>query len=139
MSRQKDLNYIENQIQKLRGEAVKIQEAFQAYSVDMGQVIRDILTKAGVWEEINKLEEERLASRNRMQTKIQQLNQEAADLQKVRNFLLGREQQEATSEPASELPVVDAETTVENTVAEEAPEEAPAATEPPRSRPQPPV
>lgn len=108
MSRNEDLTFAEEQLQTLRAEAVQLQEAFQKYDIDVTQNVREILTKAGIWEGVNKLEVERHAARQRMQERLKMLTEQAEDLQKVRSFLLGRDQMAKVAEvaqPMESLPV----------------------------------
>jgi hypothetical protein len=103
-SRQKDLAHLEEQILELGAEARSVQGKFQEYNAKVGQRIREILERAGVWEEVNTLERERNEASQKAQAKLQDLDARAKDLQRVRAFLLGREQEdpEAGSEKGAE-------------------------------------
>jgi hypothetical protein len=102
LSRQKDLTHVEDKIRSLGMEAQKVQAAFQKYSTEVHQAIRDLLEKAGVWEEVNSMEVTRAGVAKKAEDKIKVLNAEAQDLQKVRAFLLGRAQEEAVLDEVDE-------------------------------------
>jgi len=151
-SRHEDLTYCETEVQKLRAEAVSIRESFQKYEVEVGQAIREILVEAGVFEEVNKLEEDRQTARQRFQQKLKGLNEQATDLQKIRDFLLGREQEQPGPEPdlkpvllpepdedeeKAEVPLEDIPPELDLDSDSEDVKTEPA--KPPRSRPRPPL
>ncbi len=91
MSRQEDLTYIEKKILSISAEAKRVQQTYQQYHAEVQASVRDILTEAGVWEEVHSMEIERTEASKRADTKIRELQAEAGRLQAVRNFLLGRE------------------------------------------------
>jgi chromosome segregation ATPase len=117
-SRQKDLAHLEEQVLALGSEARGVQEKFQKYNTKVGQRIRQILEKAGVWEEVNALEAERNETSRKAQEKLRDLDTRMKDLQRVRAFLLGREQED----PGVEAKSKEEEPTVEETWGEEADE-----------------
>lgn len=102
-ARQKDLVFTEQRIQELGAEVQKIQTTYQKYHGEVRDTIRDLLVKAGIWEEVNGLEQERAAAGKRAEERIKKIQGEAQHLQTIRSFLLGREQMDPSAEtPTSE-------------------------------------
>jgi len=93
-SRQKDLAHVEAQILKLGEEAQKVQRSYQEYNAKVTARIREILEEAGVWDDVNALETERGEAQQRAQGKLKELTAKSNDLQRVRAFLHGREQED---------------------------------------------
>lgn len=115
-SRQKDLAHVEERILSLGQQAREIQENYQRYHSEVHLAIREILEKAGVLEEVNGMEVERVAAGKKADEKIKALTAQAADLQKVRAFLLGREAAEpaADGEPDENPPEAEEDPEVED-------------------------
>jgi hypothetical protein len=107
-SRQDDLKHVDSRIQKLDTEARLLQERYTTYHGEVQQSIKDLMTKAGVWEKVNKLETERLEAKKKAEDKLRKIVSDRADFEKFRNFLLGRENEEVdpdsilNTEPVSE-------------------------------------
>jgi hypothetical protein len=96
------LAFVEQRIRELGSEVQQVRQTFTEYHGEVRDTIRDILTKAGIWEEINGLEQERAQANQRADARVKALQEEAQRLQSVRAFLLGREQMDPTEAEAPE-------------------------------------
>lgn len=119
-TRTQDLAHVEGRIRDLGQEARQVQTTFQTYSTEVHGAIRELLEKAGIWDEVNSLEQERAQAAKRAEDKIKVLNEEAVGLQKVRSFLLGREQMDPSLEesPKDEEPAEEGAPEPDEAVAE---------------------
>lgn len=115
--RQADLAHLEGQIKELASEMQQVRTAYQTYHGEVAVTIKDIMTKAGVFNEVNELERERVAAGERAQKKAQELQQKMQELQKIRAFLVSREQTDKVEPPREEISEPP-ENTEENTAAE---------------------
>lgn len=99
MSRQKDIDNLTADIEAKQKELQELQRKVQTYSQEVQETITATLKKAGVFEKVNKLEEERRTFQQEAQQKAQQLQADMNDLAKMRNWLVGQENAEKAEEP----------------------------------------
>jgi hypothetical protein len=102
--RKADLAHVEAQLKELGDEMRQIQKTYQTYHSEVQDTVKDIMVEAGVFEQVNKLEQERAEAGERAQKKIQALQQKAQDLQRIRAFLVGREQIDQAEEKSEAEP-----------------------------------
>jgi hypothetical protein len=89
MARKEDLSRIEADITAIREEGADAIAQFNSYSADVMESIRTILTAAGILEEIESMEKERMTVRDSLQKKIDSLNTRLSDLLKVKEYMEG--------------------------------------------------
>lgn len=102
MSRQKDIDKLTREITEKQQELNATAQKAQTYSQEVTESVTAILKKAGVWAEINKLEEDRRQVQQEAQQKINKLQGEINDLNKTRAWLMGQDQADGGSEDESE-------------------------------------
>ena len=94
MSRQKDIDNLTSDIEAKQKDLQGLQVKVQTYSQEIQEIITATLKKVGVFEKVNKLEEERRVFQQEAQHKANTLQTEIQDLSKMRNWLVGQEQAE---------------------------------------------
>ena len=105
MSRAKDITFIEQQIRDFQAQQREIQEKYRTYHDEVTDTIRKTMEDAGVFEKVHALETDRVNVRRDAEGKANQIQVQLNALATTRNFLMGRDAQEAKAEDAAELKV----------------------------------
>lgn len=91
MSRQKDVDELNARIKELEKVLQDTVLKYQTYARKVEATVKEILTKAGVWDTVHDMEVERNATREKAQAKINEVQQELVDKRKIRDYLVTRD------------------------------------------------
>lgn len=111
MSSTQDINDISAQMAALDAEAKQINEKFAAYHTEVQDTVKEILVKAGVWDEVHGMELEREDARKVAADKLQVLQAKFNELNVVLQWMKGKVANAAPAQDAAE-DVEDAEVPV---------------------------
>lgn len=90
MSRSNDLQELNSEIAALEGSIQSIATKYQAYALEVSNVIKERLVSVGLWDEIHGLESERVDAQQKAQTKANTLQDTLKDKIKIRDYLISR-------------------------------------------------
>lgn len=105
MSRAEDLKEVERQIGDLEKDIQSSVETFRKYNEEVTASIRSIMEDAGVWDEVNSLETERSEAQQRLQNKVQQMQNDLQQKRAIKEFLESRAKQEKKTDGDEEKSV----------------------------------
>lgn len=91
MSRQKDIDNLSAEIEAKQKELRELQTKVTTYSQEVQEAITATLKKAGVYDKVNKMEEERRSFQQEAQQRANTLQAQINDLAKMRNWLVGQD------------------------------------------------
>lgn len=91
MSREKDVEALDKQIADLEGKLKDTVTKYQDYARGVEATVKEILTDAGVWDEVKGMEDERNETREKAQKKLNEIQQSLTDKRKIRDFLVARD------------------------------------------------
>lgn len=131
MKRTVDINSVVAQIRTLEASIHDTISKYQAYHAEVGASVKIILEKAGVWDAVHDLEQERERVRQQADQKIKGVQVEIEKLNQIHTWLMNQEGDVEMPEASSQEPTPSAEPSekVETHKPEKA-EEKPAKTEP---------
>lgn len=91
MSREKDVEALDKQVGDLEKKIQTTVTDFQEQARTVSATVKEILTDAGVWDEVFVLETERNQAKDKAQALINELQQELVDKRKIKDFLVARD------------------------------------------------
>ena len=89
MARKEDLERVEQDMKAVAADGQNIQKTYQTYAQKVNAKISAILKKAGVFDQVHELEEQRSGTQQKAQAKLNAAQKKLQELGLVRDYLLG--------------------------------------------------
>ena len=112
-SRERDLVFIDEQAQGVLQDIEGIKQRFDQWNAQQAEKIQALMEEAGILDQINAIEESRKEMLGKAQGQIDVQKDKLKDFQKIKNFLVQREQMEASSPKEAPAPKPEAPAPVE--------------------------